>query len=147
MLISFNKSEYISVPEFFEKEANKWNYFLAYVNLLADICVDRNSEAIEYVSNILILQNAAIILFDDQVDKINDTVKKLIQRDDFEGHFEYINMRAPFIRICHNVYINNHKFAPIKKVKKISLWYKKVEEGEVLVHEINRTKRVFEGEK
>lgn len=41
--ISFNKSEFMSIPSFFSNQASKWNYFLAYVNLLADICMDRNS--------------------------------------------------------------------------------------------------------
>lgn len=37
---------------------------MAYVSLLADICIDRNNLAIESVSSILSLQAVAVILFD-----------------------------------------------------------------------------------
>jgi len=40
---------------------------MSYVSLLADICIDRNSLAIESVSSILSLQAVAVILFDTEV--------------------------------------------------------------------------------
>jgi hypothetical protein len=36
----------MTLPEFFEKNNNKWNYFLAYASLLADVCKHRNINAI-----------------------------------------------------------------------------------------------------
>lgn len=32
-----------TLPEFFERYPNKFNYLLAYINLLADVCMDRNN--------------------------------------------------------------------------------------------------------
>jgi hypothetical protein len=43
---------------------NKFNYLLSYINLLADVCMDKNNEAIEYVENILPLAVVANVLFD-----------------------------------------------------------------------------------
>lgn len=57
----------MTIPQFFDTNNNKWNYFLAYVNLLADICKHRNSGAIESVSVILPLQAVAAILFDEEI--------------------------------------------------------------------------------
>ena len=35
-------------------------------------------------------------------------------------------MQQPFVRIAHHVYINNEKFGAIKRIKKISLWYRRL---------------------
>lgn len=44
--VSLGKGEYFSLPDFFEKFPNKWNYFLSYIDLLADVCSLRNNAAI-----------------------------------------------------------------------------------------------------
>lgn len=41
--IALGKQDFSSIPKFFKDWGSKWDYFLAYVNLLADICMDRNS--------------------------------------------------------------------------------------------------------
>jgi hypothetical protein len=45
-LVSFAKTSYVNLKSFAENERNKWDYLMAYINLLADICKDRNSNAI-----------------------------------------------------------------------------------------------------
>ncbi len=62
--IALGKQDFSSIPKFFKDWGSKWDYFLAYVNLLADICMDRNSESIENVSALISLQIVAVILND-----------------------------------------------------------------------------------
>lgn len=64
VLIAFGPQEFTTIPKFFRDWKSKWNYFIAYINLLADICIDRNNEAIKNVSALLSLQMIATILFD-----------------------------------------------------------------------------------
>ena len=47
--VSFGCEDPCTLPEFFERFPQKFNYLLSYVNLLADVCMDRNNEAYEYV--------------------------------------------------------------------------------------------------
>jgi len=35
--------ELFTIPEFYTKYPNKFNYLLSYINLLADVCMDRNN--------------------------------------------------------------------------------------------------------
>lgn len=62
-----------------------------------------------------------------------------------------MDMREPFIRVAHYVYVNNFKFTKIKRIQRISNWHshqKHSEEAQnALQEEINRTARPFEGEK
>jgi len=44
--VLFTKSEELDCQQ-------TWNYFLAFLNLLADICFGRNSKAKEFVQNLL----------------------------------------------------------------------------------------------
>ena len=150
VLISFRKSKLVPIKTFFKTNANQWNYFLAYINLLADLCMDRNSEAIENVSSILSLQNVVTILFDDEIESINRKIRNELNRSTHgsgltsERTYQILNVHQPFVRIAHHVYINNDKFAPISTVKKIRLWHKKTDDG-LHIEEIRRTKRQFEG--
>jgi hypothetical protein len=57
------------------------------------------------------------------------------------------NVHEPFIRIAHNLYINTDKFDPVKRIKKILRWYRNEEAEGPIIEDINRTKRVFQGEK
>jgi hypothetical protein len=61
--------------------------------------------------------------------------------------FPQTNIHEPFIRIAHHAYVNNEKFSPIKRIKKIKNWYKTYEQEGPIVEDINKTKRVYEGEK
>lgn len=44
--------------------------------------------------------------------------------------YQISNIHEPFIRIAHHAYVNNFKFSPIQRIRKIVKWYK-YEEGEV----------------
>ena len=50
VLIAYSTQEPTSISTFFKKEERMWNYFIAYVNLMADVCMNRNSESIEFIS-------------------------------------------------------------------------------------------------
>ena len=97
--------------------------------------MDRNSEAIESVSAILSLQNVVTILFDDEIESINRKIRNDLNRpvqgsgSTPERTYQIFNVHQPFVRIAHHVYINNDKFAQINTVKKIRLWYKKIDDG------------------
>jgi len=58
------------------------------------------------------------------------------------------NIHEPFIRIGHHAYVNNFKFSPIRRIRKVVKWYKEDEDDRYSVSEvedITRTKRVYEG--
>lgn len=121
---------------------------MAYVSLLADICMDRNSQAIENVSVLLALRTIVIILLDSEMDELNNE----IMTDQLESikkgqgkKYPILNIREPFLRVAHYVYINNDKFTKIKRIKKISNWYKYQNREGLIIEEINKTKRPFEG--
>ena len=109
----------MTIPKFYDDWKNIWNYFTFYVNLLADVCMDRNKEGIENVCALLPLQTIAIILSDPEVKKMNEVIAK--ENDDW---ILIKNVHEPFLRVAHHVYINNEKFSPIKRIKKISQWYR-----------------------
>ncbi len=127
--ISLGKQDFSTIPKFFKDWGSKWDYFLAYVNLLADICMDRNNVSIENVSASIHLQYVAVILNDIDIGGPGGT-NDIIRKDNEDAMKNGVilhpisNVFEPFIRIAHYVYINNHKFTPIKKIKSISKWYK-----------------------
>lgn len=89
------------------------------------------------------------ILFDDDIKNLSDVLKKENEEQRLAGRgkrFQITNIYEPFIRIGHHAYVNNFKFSPILRIRKIVKWYK--EEDEVFeIEDITRTKRVYEGEK
>jgi hypothetical protein len=129
--------------EFFEHSKNKFGYLLNYVSLLADVCMDRNNEAIEYVEHNLPLAVVSNILFDEEMGLVNEQLREDGKR------YQITNIWEPFIRIGHHAYVNNFKFSPILRIRKIVKWYKDDEGAESGENEddITRTKRVYEGEK
>lgn len=79
-----------------------------YVNLLADVSMDRNKKSIENVSALLPLELIAIILFDPEVKKLNAEInEKLDQIPNDELKIMITNVHEPFVRVAHYVYINN----------------------------------------
>ena len=127
--------------EFFMHYREKFAYLLNYVSLLADVCMDRNNEAIEYVEHTLPLAVVSNILFDEEMNAINEELKKDPKR------YFITNIWEPFIRIGHHAYVNNSKFSPILRIRKIVKWYKDEEDAEGYENEdnITKTKRVYEG--
>lgn len=71
VLIAFGKQEYTTIPKFFRDWTSKWNYFIAYINLLADTCMDRNTTAYSNVPEFLSLEMVVTILFDPDIEKLN----------------------------------------------------------------------------
>ena len=49
---------------------------MSYISLLADVCMDRNNEAIEYVETNLPLSVVATVLFDPEIEQLNSKVKE-----------------------------------------------------------------------
>ena len=94
------------------------------MDLLSDVCRLRNNFAIETVSNFISLQSVSVILFDNEVAKLQTKIKQINQESFPEVRYPIENIHAPFVRIAHHVYVNNEKFQPIKRIKKISRWYR-----------------------
>lgn len=69
-------NDYAALPKFFKDWNSRWNYFLAYVNLLADVCMDRNEESIADVAALVNLQIITTILFDADIAKLNEDIEK-----------------------------------------------------------------------
>lgn len=150
VLIAFGKQEFFTISKFYRDWRSKWNYFIGYVNLLADICLGRNNEAIKNVTALLSLQIVTTILFDPEMDRLNKEIQEENQKaieETGEPIFPIANIHEPFVRIAHHLYVNNDFFSPIKRIKKISRWYRNEDAELPAVENINRTKRMFEGEK
>lgn len=143
--VSLGKGPFVTLPEFFALHPNKWNYFLNYIDLIADVCSMRNNAAIEAVSSIISLQSVAVILSDSEVARLSQQIRRLNAESEVVL-YPIENVHTPFVRVAHHVFVNNEKFQPIKRIRKISSWYRN-EDREILVEDINKTKRVFEGEK
>ena len=150
--ICFGSQEPMTIPKFYADWKNIWNYFTFYVNLLADICMDRNKDGIENVSAQLPLQVIAVVLSDPEVRKLNELIVKENDNDEILVK----NVHEPFLRVAHYVYVNNEKFSPIKRIKKISQWYRSSkpietydrygQKQEIYPPEnINKTKREYNG--
>lgn len=70
------------------------------------------------------------VLFDAEIAALNKTLKEENAKSSEIKKFQISNIHEPFIRIGHHVYVNNFKFSPIQRIRKIVKWYK-YEEGEV----------------
>lgn len=44
--VSYAREDYVTIPEFYQNYKHKFNYLMAFINLLADVCMDRNNYAI-----------------------------------------------------------------------------------------------------
>lgn len=58
------EKDYYTLTKFYKDWKGRWNYFMAYVNLLADICIDRNAESISSIEKSITLKTIAVILHD-----------------------------------------------------------------------------------
>lgn len=74
--ITLGTSDPCTIPEFYANSSNKFNYLLSYINLLADVCMDRNNEAIEYVETHLPLAVVSSVLFDPEIAALNKELKE-----------------------------------------------------------------------
>lgn len=73
--IALDKQDFCPIPKYFKDWGPKWNYFLQFVNLLADVCMDKNNNAIDNVSALVTFQIVAIILYDPEIKSLNDMIK------------------------------------------------------------------------
>lgn len=69
-------NDYCSIPKYFKDWNGRWNYFLAYFNLLADVCMNRNLESIQDVSALVQLPIIASILLDRDIAHLNEEIQK-----------------------------------------------------------------------
>lgn len=119
---------------------------MSYINLLADVCMDRNNYAIESVEFIMPLSVVSAVLVDDDIINLRSELEKENQESIAKDKgilFPQTNIHEPFIRIAHHAYVNNEKFSPIKRIKRIKNWYKAYEQEGPIVEDINKTKRVY----
>lgn len=73
--IALDKQDLSPITKYFKDWGPKWNYFLHFVNLLADVCMDKNNNAIENVSALVSLQIVTVILFDPEIAKLNQEIR------------------------------------------------------------------------
>ena len=69
----------------YDPDKNHWSYFMQYLNLLADVCVQRNQVPIKYISDSLELKTLVAFLHE-------PTVKKNL-------------LFQPFIRLVHHAFV------------------------------------------
>ncbi|CAD8078308.1 unnamed protein product [Paramecium sonneborni] len=81
-----------------------WNYFLAYINLLSDICQNRNKQGTNYVCEFYQLSVLCSILEDPETDQINAI--------------------DPFLKLIHSAFIDCSRFAPIRRIARVREWAK-----------------------
>ena len=142
--VVFGGEDPCTLPEFYERYTSKFNYLMSYINLLADVCMDRNNEAYEYVEANVPLAVVSTILFDNDIKALNEVLKQANDSEREVKRFPNTNIHEPFIRIAHHAYVNNFNFSPIRRIRKIVKWYKFDEEKEVSeVEDITKTKRVY----
>ncbi|CAD8077595.1 unnamed protein product [Paramecium sonneborni] len=98
--------QWLTLKEFFENSKNEelqtWNYFLAYINLLSDICQNRNIQATDYVNENYQLSILCSILEDPET--------------------EQINAIDPFLKLIHSAFIDCSIFAPIRRIARVREW-------------------------
>lgn len=91
-----------------EEYYSAWEYFVEFLNLIADMTKGRNKTVESYMETMFTLD---------------------ILSDLFE-HYELHEAEVPVIRLLHNLYAESEKFYPIEKKKRISD-YDRLKEEEV----------------
>ncbi|CAK78094.1 unnamed protein product (macronuclear) [Paramecium tetraurelia] len=87
-----------------QDDLQTWNYFLAYINLLSDICQNRNKQGTNYVHQFYELSVLSTILQDPET--------------------EQINAIDPFLKLIHSAFIDSSLFAPIRRIARVREWAK-----------------------
>ena len=81
----YEECEMSSAEGVVDPEKGHWNYFLQYLNLLADVCVHRNATPLQYIMDNLPLKTLVAFLHE-------PTVKKKL-------------LFQPFIRLVHHAFV------------------------------------------
>ncbi|CAD8065958.1 unnamed protein product [Paramecium primaurelia] len=103
---NLNKT-WLTLKEFYDQSQKQddlqtWNYFLAYINLLSDICQNRNQQGTNYVNEFYQLSVLCSILEDPET--------------------EQVNAIDPFLKLIHSAFIDFSQFAPIRRIARVREW-------------------------
>jgi hypothetical protein len=79
-----------------------WNYFITYLNLLADVCVHRNPTALQYIRQSLPLKTLDEFIGEQTVRK------KMIYQ--------------PFIRLVLHAFVETERFGELNRITKVKKW-------------------------
>ncbi|KAM3129578.1 hypothetical protein pb186bvf_018329 [Paramecium bursaria] len=85
-----------------------WNYFLSYISLLSDICLNRNKFGRKYVQDNFTLQILCSLL--EQEGEQQESILKLI----------------------HTSYIDCQEFTPIRRIARVREWHKIEQENDII---------------
>lgn len=114
IIIPHNEPQYRTLSELFEEcqlmkseggynpDKNHWAYFMQYLNLLADLCVQRNPIPLSYIVSNLPLKTLVAFLYE-------ATVKKNL-------------LFQPFIRLVHHAFVENSDYEEISRITKVKDW-------------------------
>ena len=69
--IALFTQDFCAIPKYYKDWGPKWNYFLYFVNLLADVCMGKNKVSIVNVSALISLQIVTVILNDPEIAVLN----------------------------------------------------------------------------
>ena len=86
----------------YDPDKNHWSYFMQYLNLLADICVQRNMDPLRYIEKNLQLKTLVAFLHE-------ATVKKNL-------------LFQPFIRLVHHAFVETSSYEEINRITKVKQW-------------------------
>ena len=92
------------------------NYFISYLNLLADICFGRNTESKKYVEEIL----KPVILEDDGSEKFDAlyTLNYILQDKEIEVIPGYKNLLRAVLRLINYAFVESVDLNPILRINR-----------------------------
>jgi inositol 1,4,5-triphosphate receptor type 1/inositol 1,4,5-triphosphate receptor type 3 len=85
-----------------DQSKGHWNYFMQYLNLLADVCVNRNSTPLDYISKNLPL--------------------KMLEKFLHEKLTRSELLHQPFVRLVHHAFVETEKYKEISRITKVKDW-------------------------
>ena len=88
----------------YNPDKNHWSYFMQYLNLLADLCVQRNTVPLHYINHNLPLKTLVAFLHE-------STVKRNL-------------LFQPFIRLVHHAFVETSEYEEISRITKVKDWFK-----------------------
>jgi hypothetical protein len=87
----------------YNPDKNHWAYFMQYLNLLADLCVQRNTVPLPYINQNLPLKTLVAFLQE-------TTVKRKL-------------LFQPFIRLVHHAFVETSDYEEISRITKVKDWF------------------------
>jgi inositol 1,4,5-triphosphate receptor type 1/inositol 1,4,5-triphosphate receptor type 3 len=83
-------------------DLQSWNYFIAYINLLSDICINRNKHTKQFVDQNFPLETLCSVIEDDE------------NRE--------LNIIEPFLKLIHHAYIDCHHYPSLRGINRVHEW-------------------------